>query len=695
VSISATVPTRAWIDGLGRRAIELAVLCAFAFAQPLFDLLGRNPEFFAVRGSPSGDIVLFAVGLVLLPPLVLTGLVWLAGLAGPRAGDAVHAVLVALLGALIAIQLVKRIGALPAGLDLALAAAAGLGVAWALVVRRGRVARTFVTVLSPAPLLFLALFLLGSHVTQLVLPEDAEVATAAAPAGAPVVMVVFDEFPLTSLLDEDGRIDRVRYPSFATLAARSTWYARATTVFDSTTHAVPAILDGRRPREGSLPTLAQHPRNLFTLLGGSYRFNVSEEATHLCPPSLCPDAVRPALGRRMRALALDSGVVYAHLALPAALEDSLPSISEGWGDFHGGDAGDAVLRLLGGGGRPARFDAWLRAIRPSSPPALNFKHVLLPHVPVQYLPDGHGYSRGGGRPPGLTGPKSVDDPFLVRQRYQRHLLQAGFTDRLLGRLIARLKETGLWDRALVVVTADHGVSFRVGQEDGRAVSPENVEDIAPVPLFVKSPSQRTGRVSNGPVETIDILPTIADELGVDLPWPVDGRSAAGPAPAGRPAVDMLTRDWEPLRLDAAELEQRMRAALARKEGFFGSGSDGPGLYAVGPHPELVGRPVSALGAVDGGGASAAIDAASELADVDLARELPALLSGRISGAGPGRHDLAFAVNGRVATVGSSFPWDGEERFTALAPPDAFRAGRNVVEVLLVPPSGPPRRLGGG
>ena len=49
-------------DGLGRRALELAVLCAFAFAQPLFDLLGRNPEFFAVRGSPSGDIVLFAVG---------------------------------------------------------------------------------------------------------------------------------------------------------------------------------------------------------------------------------------------------------------------------------------------------------------------------------------------------------------------------------------------------------------------------------------------------------------------------------------------------------------------------------------------------------------------------------------------------------------------------------------------------------
>jgi hypothetical protein len=680
--------------GLGRRALELAVLCAFAFAQPLFDLLGRNPEFFAVRGSSSGDVILFAVGLVLLPPLVLTGVEALAGLAGPRALDAVHAVLVTLLGGLIAIQVVQRIGALPAGIDLALALAAGLALAWTLVLRRSHVARMFVTVLSPAPLLFLALFLLGSGVTQLVLPERAEVATAKARPGAPVVMVVFDELPLTSLLGPDGRIDRVRYPNFAALAGRSTWYSRATTVFDSTTHAVPAILDGRRPRKGSLPMLSHHPRNLFTLLGGTYRFNVSEEATQLCPQSLCPNAVKPGLGRRLRSLSFDSGVVYAHLALPAAIEDRLPSISEGWGDFHGNDLGDEVLELLGGGGRPARFEAWVRSIRPSSRPALNFKHVLLPHGPLQYLPDGHGYGRSGDGPSGLVRSPAADDPFLVRQQYQRHLLQLGFTDRLLGRLIDRLRETGLWDRALVVVTADHGVSFRAGQSDPRVVTPGNAEDIAPVPLFVKAPGQRPGRVSTRPVETIDILPTIADELGVGLPWRVDGRPAAGPAPDGRPAVDMLTRDWEPIRIDAADLERRVRTAVARKARFFGSGSGAPGLYADGSHRELLGRPVSALRAAAAGGASASIDAASELADVDLRGALPAHLSGRISGAGPGRQELALAVNGRVATVSRSFPWEGQERFSAFVPPQTFRSGRNLVEVFLVPPSGPPRQLGG-
>jgi Sulfatase len=680
-------------DGLGRRALDLAVLCAFAFAQPLFDLLGRNPEFFAVRGSPGGDIVLFALGLVLLPALVLTGVEALAGLAGPRAQVAVHAVLVALLGALIAVQVVKRIGALPAGLDLALALAAGLALAWGLAVRRGRAVRMFATVLAPAPLLFLALFLLGSPVAQLVLPEHAEVATAGVRPGAPVVMVVFDELPVTSLLDRDGRIDRVRYPSFAALAGRSTWYSRATTVSGSTTHAVPAILDGRRPVKGGLPTFAHHPRNLFTLLGRSYRLNVSEEAFYLCPRRLCPNAAEPSLGQRLRSLSSDVGVVYAHMVLPSALEDGLPSISQGWGAFNGADAADAALEMLGDDGRPGRFEAWVRSIRPSSPPALNFKHVLLPHVPWQYLPDGRGYRRAGHPPAGPEEGRAMNDPFLARQQYQRHLLQVGFTDRLLGRLIARLRQTGLWDRALVVVAADHGVSFRVGQTDRREVTPETVEDIAPVPLFVKAPGQRAGRVSTRPVETIDILPTIADALGVRLPWRVDGRPAEGPAPAGRPAVDIVTRAWEPLRVDAAALERRKRAALARKVLFFGSGSGGPGLYAVGPHRELLGRPVSALGATSDARASVAIDEASELADVDLRGPLPALLSGRISGAGPGRHDLALAVNGRVAAVSRSFPWEGEERFSAFAPPQTFRSGRNVVEVFLVARSGAPRRLG--
>ena len=47
----------------------------------------------------------------------------------------------------------------------------------------------------------------------------------------------------------------------------------------------------------------------------------------------------------------------------------------------------------------------------------------------------------------------------------------------------------------------------------------------------------------------------------------------------------------------------------------------------------------------------------------------------------------------MAAVARSFPWDGAERFSAVVPPGAFRAGRNTVEVLLVDGSGALRRLG--
>ena len=189
-------------------------------------------------------------------------------------------------------------------------------------------------------------------------------------------------------------------------------------------------------------------------------------------------------------------------------------------------------------------------------------------------------------------------------------------------------------------------------------------------------------MTTGPVQTIDVLPTIADALGVRLPWKVDGRPAEQ-APRNRPAVDMLTRDWEPLRVDAASLERRRRAALDRKLQLFGDG-----LYST---DALVGRPVSAFAAA-AAGATATIDVTSELEDVDLRGPLPTMITGTIAGAGAGRHDLALAVNGRIATTAQSFPWEGDERFSAFVPPDALRAGRNAVEVRLVPRSGLRRAL---
>ena len=58
-----------FLDGYLNRPLirfaHLAVLVTFAFGQPLFDLLSKEPEFFASRGSKAIDIFVFALCVTL------------------------------------------------------------------------------------------------------------------------------------------------------------------------------------------------------------------------------------------------------------------------------------------------------------------------------------------------------------------------------------------------------------------------------------------------------------------------------------------------------------------------------------------------------------------------------------------------------------------------------------------------------
>src|SRR4030095_7048444 len=91
---------------------------------------------------------------------------------------------------------------------------------------------------------------------------------------------------------------------------------------------------------------------------------------------------------------------------------------------------------------------------------------------------------------------------------------------------------GLYDKALIIVTGDHGVSFRPGRPF-KGVDRDNLAEIMAVPLFVKLPGQQDPVVSDRNVQSIDIVPTIADILKTTLPWQPEGRSAlaSGPVPS--------------------------------------------------------------------------------------------------------------------------------------------------------------------
>jgi Sulfatase len=667
-----------------RAGLHLAALSAFALAQPLFDLLSRNAEFFAVRGSTRWDLLLFALGVALVPPLVLLAAEALAGLAHPRAASALHLVFVAGLAALVCLGAIDTWGAPDAAV---LAVAAGVGAAAASLYAFARPARMLLSVLGPAPLLFVGLFLLVSPASRLVLASAPEPRLARVSASAPVVVVVFDELPTVSLLNGRGQIDRVRYPSFARLARDATWYRNATTVHEWTSAAVPALLTGKWPDDDALPLYLDHPDNLFTLLGGGYRMRVFESQAHLCPPQLCDERREP-LPERVGSLVSDLSVVYGHLVLPEELGSRLPSISTAWRNFRGAE--EPSVRLQEGpaspGGRPAAYTErdlaareFERALVRGPKPTLFFLHILLPHHPWEYLPNGKVYASNLPNQPGMVDERWVGDPELAIQAQQRHLLQVGFTDRVLGRILDRLEQQGLYDDALVVVAADHGVSFRPNGER-RRVHPGNLEEIAFVPLLVKGPGQREGTVVDAHMRTIDVLPTMADLLGIEVPWRMDGSSAVAVAPSEHPQVVVHKSSGERVTGRVAQLIERRENVLARQLDLFGEGSERPGLYAVGPRPELLGRRVDELTVLDGSAARVALfDSGRYRPESPL---VPTRVTGRLDGVGSGR-DVAIAVNGEIAATTVTFTLQGDVLFSAVLPESAFEPGDNDVRTFLV------------
>jgi hypothetical protein len=682
--------------GFGRAALHLGGLWALAFAQPLFDLLGRNAQFFVARGSTKGDILLLAFGYALVPPLAGAALVWALGRIRPVAGWAAQ---LGLVGLLVAGLLLPPAGDVLGGSALAVPVAVALGAGAAFLYAHVEGVRTFATVLSPAPLVVLVLFLVVSPVRTLVMPGDGgSAAVASSRSPTPIVHIVLDELAESTLADARGRVDAALFPNLAKLARGATWYRDATTVDDLTPEAVPAQLTGKEPREGLLPTARERPRSLFTLFERSHALTVIEPITDLCPERLCHEA-RPRTVDRLESLESDLKVVVQHMLLPADLRDGLPAIDRVWEGFEAGGASEGSLR---GGvhlrravlARLAKDDATVgfeRAIaaldHPGSRPPLLFVHSTLPHAPWRFLPDGTRYPLHRAAFPGLDDAGWTGPQWLVDQSFQRHVLQTQYSDRLVGALLDKLRERGLYDRAVIVVAADHGVSFRTGQPR-RPINGANAPDIASVPLFVKWPGQRAGKVDERAVRTIDVLPTIAKAAGVRLPWDVDGMPAdERPVdPGARIAVSHMGEPAWTGRLGSILAARRSREAT---ESRLLRG----GPYMIGVRRDLVGRRIASAGRPAARGPRATVDGPEELAAVDAASKvLPAYVSGEVTGLKPGA-EVAVALNGRIESTTRVYRDRGALVYAAIVPPTALHDGANAVGVLQVLPRGGLRPIG--
>jgi hypothetical protein len=677
------------------RAAVVFGLVGIAFTQPLLDLMGQNPEFFIAGRYRSAQIIQFALIITLVPAVAIALVVLGATVLKRSVGDVVYLVVVFLLGAVFGNVLTRGIHweggrmAVLAGL---------VGGAAAVAVSRVRPGRMLLELLAVANVLFLFSFLMVSPTSDLIGASgsgevDLGEISMEEPPG-PVVVIVFDELPLSTLMSTDGTINEERYPAFARLEEASTWYRNASSDHHRTERAVPELLTGTVPAVDALPSYIDLPRNLITMFGSTIPVDRYEAITDMCPSSICEAQSNGSLDQALE----DAGVVYGHRVLPRRLRLRLPAIDQAWGGFDEVSEGATEVRATGGGGSdfekcqqearergedPGRLCRWwdksdIERTAPAqvaileaqgdlvdTSPALNFSHVVLPHAPWTTNP--WGTTIMAGAPDLVTDPADPAYEWSGRLQYQRHALQAGAADVALGDVLDDIEAAGAWEDATIVVMADHGTSLLPPVFGRDEVIPENEQEIHRIPMFIKAPGQTEAEVIDDPAHAIDLVPTLADLLDIELDWEFDGHSLLDGSEGT--TESLLDDDIQPL----FELVDRHAAQ-------FPEGEDWVALAAVGDHAALVGHPLSDFDIGEPSSMSWAPDFEDEFDSLPNADgEAPQLLTGGVATPGDERPpELVVAVNGTIAgTIGGYTRGDASWRFGSVLGP-YLRDGANEI-----------------
>lgn len=513
-----------------RHFLTYLALSTMAIAQPILDLYGKNPTVFSAAKMSSLEVALFVLIIVLVPALLATGLDRLTRFLGPKVNEATRLWIIAgfsfLLGIAVArwISVDGNIGAFT------------LGFLFAAVVPiaydRKKAIREWSRWLS-----VLAIAVTASAILQLqpiLFQSDGPTSDAViGNKDVSVLHIVFDEFPLYSLLSDDGTINAERYPGFAALARESTWYRNNVAESNFTHQAVPAILASAIPQQEGGPFLTQYPKNIFTLFAGKTSVGGIEPVTSLCPKSVCAgtDEVNALFEfSRFKSFMRDASYVYGQRVLPPVLRKYVPSIEGTWGGF--GAVANKFKEQFDVGAL-SQVDAianGTRALVEDSQSRVQVVHALAPHAPWRITPD----DRVAPLSPSIStsNPESEDG---VRDTYQTFLYQVAAADNAIADVMSQLKKSGKWDKTMLVVTADHGISFvpTLPQRHTDFTEKETISDIYRIPTFIKYPQQSQAVVSDCAMSNLDLLPTIIETTGTNTSWVFGGKSVAQSCPANR------------------------------------------------------------------------------------------------------------------------------------------------------------------
>jgi arylsulfatase A-like enzyme/Tfp pilus assembly protein PilF len=165
-----------------------------------------------------------------------------------------------------------------------------------------------------------------------------------------------------------------------------------------------------------------------------------------------------------------------------------------------------------GGEVVARASAWLD------------KHPKGPYFLWVHLYDAHD-------------PYDPPEPYKSRYAAEPYDGEIAYADSAVGKLLRQLKVRGIYDGSVIAVMADHGESLGAHGEDTHGIF--LYDETIHVPLLIKLPRGSGKRIENR-VELVDVLPTLLQAVGVEIPQEVQGESLLElmtPAKAGAAKAD--------------------------------------------------------------------------------------------------------------------------------------------------------------
>ena len=126
----------------------------------------------------------------------------------------------------------------------------------------------------------------------------------------------------------------------------------------------------------------------------------------------------------------------------------------------------------------------------------------------------------------LAAPAAPADERRLRELRAQYFGMVSDVDEQFGRVLDALSTLGMWDDTFVVVTSDHGEQLG---DQGRLGKGGPFEASYHIPAIVRDPRRPSthGTVVSAFTENVDVLPTICEAVGVDVPAQCDGLPLSG------------------------------------------------------------------------------------------------------------------------------------------------------------------------